>query len=58
MVANPDQVDSERDPDQRGDACDNCPAVPNPDQVDTDSDGLGDNCDPDKDNDGIFCPTD
>lgn len=29
---------------------DNCPAVHNPDQADTDSDGLGDTCDP--------CPTD
>ncbi|CAG5128554.1 unnamed protein product, partial [Candidula unifasciata] len=53
LVPNPDQVDTERDPDQRGDACDNCPTVPNPDQTDTDGDGLGDNCDPDKDNDEI-----
>ena len=32
---------------------DNCPFVVNVDQLDTDIDGLGDVCDPDKDNDGI-----
>jgi hypothetical protein len=32
-------------PDGLGDACDNCPFVPNADQTDADSDGLGDACD-------------
>ena len=40
------------------DGADNCPFVANADQADNDSDGIGDACDPDDDNDGVLDGTD
>jgi len=42
-----------RDEDTLLDGDDNCPAVTSPDQLDTDSDGAGNICDIDDDNDGL-----
>jgi hypothetical protein len=47
----PEQADL--DGDGVGDACDNCPDVPNPGQEDEDGDGTGDVCENDDDEDGV-----
>jgi hypothetical protein len=47
------QVPVDTDDDGVPDIDDNCPDDANADQTDTDSDGLGDVCDPDDDNDGV-----
>jgi hypothetical protein len=48
-----DFVPPDRDSDGYSDALDNCPRVFNPDQADRDSDGAGNVCDRDNDNDGF-----
>lgn len=66
----PDECEPGQDGDLIPDLCDNCPTSWNPTQVDTDSDGLGNACDPcifdplpDSDGDGLcdtsdLCPLD
>ncbi len=53
-------LDSDQDGvfDRFGAVRDNCSLVANPDQRDSDSDGLGDACDPDDDNDTVMDPND
>lgn len=51
--ANPAQEDFP-DSDGIGNVCDNCPNVANPTQSDNDTDGKGDICDNDDDNDGVL----
>jgi hypothetical protein len=45
---------SDQDSDKVSDVVDNCPALTNEDQLDTDSDGLGNVCDEDIDNDSVL----
>ena len=45
----PQDADEDGEPDES----DNCPNTPNADQIDSDSDLLGDPCDPDEDGDGV-----
>ncbi|XP_033109509.1 cartilage oligomeric matrix protein-like isoform X2 [Anneissia japonica] len=45
--------ESNRDDDNVGNACDNCPHTSNPTQKDFDNDNIGDACDNDMDGDGI-----
>ncbi len=46
-------TDADTVPDSLGAIVDNCPTVTNPSQGDLDGDSLGNECDPDMDNDGI-----
>jgi len=49
-----DALGEDTDGDGVHNICDNCSEIANADQGDSDSDGLGDACDPDNDNDGVL----
>lgn len=52
-VFTPNRYQQNSDSDEHGDACDNCPNVANSRQYDLDGNGEGDECDDDKDGDGV-----
>ena len=54
LVHNNPQDTTDSDADGAFDFADNCPSVANADQADLDSDGVGDVCDTDRDNDNVL----
>ncbi len=54
----PDDFENDADGDGHCESVDNCDDLPNSDQLNTDSDGLGNACDDDDDNDGVVDTSD